>query len=247
MKDWRSLVEASTGFAALVGGIVATILSYTGAIDVKTALSALLSLLVFYVGYQMLHNATASTGMQELRGQRLQHLGSIVPQRRWYEDLVAELGRAQRVVLLTSHEPRLASTSGLAAKRMAWEQIQTLSRTTDLIFKWLIAVDDPEKLQWTREVVADLAQRDNVSIAVVTLDELRVSPLSVQIVDDAAVFIIDPRTGYHSLSDNDRDLVCRHPEVVQFFHEYYQAYWSKAVLVKEGRRLYLDRLDAFQP
>jgi sulfur relay (sulfurtransferase) DsrC/TusE family protein len=246
VKDWRTRVETSTGLAALLGATVAAILSYTGAIDVKTALAAVLSLMVAFVGYQMLHNSTVSSGLSELQGQRLQRLGTILPQRQWYEELVGELARAERVVLLTSHEPRLASTSGLAAKRTAWEQIMTLSRTTDIIFKLLIAVDDPDKLQWAKKVVEELAQKDNVSVAVVALDELNVSPLSVQIVDDSCVFIIDPRRGYHSLSDNDRDLVCRHPEVVQFFHEYYQAYWEKAVLVKEGRRLYLDRLNAFQ-
>ncbi len=187
MQDWRSRIETVSGLAALLGSAVGAVLGFTGAIDQKTALSVVLSLLVAFVGHQMLHNWTVGMSLKALQGEAQEHIGTIVPQRLWYEELIRELARAQRVVLLTSHEPRLASTSGLAAKRIAWEQIQTMSRTTDIIFKWLIAVDDPEKLKWTEEIVTGLADRDNVSVAVVTLDDERVSPLSVQVIDDSAV------------------------------------------------------------
>ena len=229
-----------------MGSAIGAGLAFTGVLNQLTILSIILSLLVAFLGYQMLHNSAISESVAFLKREELQRQGSIVTQRQWYEELIAELAKAERVVLITSHEPRLARTSGLSSKRIAWEQIQTLSKTTNIIFKWLVAVDDADKLDWVEEVIDDLADRDNVSVAVVLLGESRVSPLSVQIIDRSIVLIIDPRRGYHSLMDDDRDLVCRHGEVVQFFREYYDAYWDKATLVKEGRRLYKDRLSTLR-
>ena len=115
---------------------------------------------------------------------------------------------------------------------------------SDVYFRWIVAVNNKSKLDWVKYLINKHKTRNNFSLHVSTFDtDQPVPALSVQIVDDVRLYIIDVTRGHHSANDPDQDLLSCDNDLIKHFIRYYDKYWSSTIPLKEGATIYADNLN----
>ena len=163
-------------------------------------------------------------------------LSQSLTQNRFYEEFRSHLISAKKCVDITSHEPRLPSSSGLRAKRDSWELIfDRAKKEPDVLFRLIIAVKTKPRYDWVVRNIRSLNPAPNVSIRHSDFDAFEDFPRnSVQIIDKKSVFVIDPAQGYHTSNDDDIDFYSVDAAVVEHFQRFFDMYWSRCHPLMEG-------------
>lgn len=238
------VVELLSILAAVVGAIALSVVASLTKVSIAAGLS-LVSAVIGLLGlYLVAHNSLVERRLQVMEDKDpAQAISEMLTQVEWYEQLDLCLRAANTSIDITHHEPRLPTLSGIPAKVRVFETLGKRIRQKQVLVRWIIAVNTPEKLTWVESLVAKYAKYPNLDIrhSPVPLDTPS-PPISVQITDGSKAFVIDMAKSHHTLSELDTDLFTRDPAVVRQYRRYYETYWSRCVKIKEGGIIYSEAL-----
>lgn len=169
---------------------------------------------------------------------------TMLSQKEWYESLIPFVKSAKESIDITHHEPRTPMISGIEAKKELFNALSKKIKESEVLVRWIIAINSIDKLDWTIELLEEHKNCNNFSLRYSQVDLNYCSPpQSVQIIDDKVGFVIDMSKGHHSASELDTDLFTEDPSVIGQLKRFYDCYWNRCHVLKEGSKIYHDEIE----
>ena len=225
----------------ILGSIVATVITVFWEMPTRSVLTVILGLLVSLGIYQCAAIALMERHIQDLSREKL---SGELGQPQWYIELMPSVLKARNRIDITHHQPVVPIESKIKEKKNLFETIsKTIKECPRIRVRWIIAVSSKDKIPWVESLIEDHKMCDNFSVAYSKVDlRYQTPPLSVQLIDESKVFVIDMGKGFHTESEWDIDFSSTDPVIVSQFQRYYDTYWSRCTKLKEGPRIFFDRI-----
>jgi hypothetical protein len=119
-------------------------------------------------------------------------------------------------------------------------QTRTVRERPDMRFRRIVSIPTLEKLEWTLDILDQVAECPNFQINVIDMSATSAlpPPLSLQIFDRKEMCLVDPTLGFMLPEDQRHMLWVKGVAVSNVFSIYYDSLWSLARRVKEGSIIY---------
>lgn len=175
-----------------------------------------------------------------------------IDQKEFYRRLKSLVSEAKTTVDLISIEPFTPETSGIEEKTEYFKVIkEVVKKKKGISYRFIYALpEEPilrsKKIDWLRGRLTWYKDCGNVNMRLVDLGKMKIAyPLiSVQIIDEAFILIVDLRTGTHPASQRTEDLWCNSPLLVRHFANYFDTLWSSCTVLKEGTSIDWEVIDS---
>lgn len=228
--------------ATIIAAVILTIIGSIGKVSLETGLWLLIAMTGTLSVYLLTTNLLLERRIEIIeKGEKLSH---TISQEDWYEKLIPSIRSASRSIDITHHEPRTPMISGIKTKRELFNLLIEKIKRSDVSVRWIMAVNSKEKMDWTIKLIDQLKDCDNFSLrcSLVNID-YDAPPQSVQVIDDRIAFVIDMSRGHHTVIEPVEDLVTTDLAVVQQLKKYYNRYWEKCRILKEGSRINRQEIE----
>lgn len=233
-------VEIISIIVVVVGSTAVSIGGFIWKLSVESYLSAILGLLAAFSLYQVAANVSIERSARASQ----EPLSKEVTQAEWYDELMPVVSSAKKEIQITHHEPRIPTITGVKSHRRLWGILEERMDDSDILFRWIVGIDNLEKLNWVSSLIEKNKSNDNLNIHYSEVDlQYPAPPQSLQIIDRNILFIIDMSKGHYSVSEMGIGLISRDTEIVKQFQGYYDQYWYRTTALKEGPKIYRDRIE----
>lgn len=226
----------------IVAAVILAIIGSIGKLSLETGLWFLIALVGSLSIYLLTTNVLLEKRIESI--EKGEGLSDIISQREWYEKLISSVRSATDSIDITHHEPHVPTISGIAAKRDLFNLLLEKIKKSEVSVRWIIAINNKDKMDWVNQLIEELKDCDNLSMRYSSVDlDYEAPPQSVQIIDDRIGFVIDMGRGYHTVIEPVEDLITQDPKVVQQLKKYYNRYWEKCRVLKEGSRIHQTEIE----
>lgn len=179
------------------------------------------------------------------RAQTIQQLAPAT----FYRLLAESVRNATSGVHLTYFAPEVLHTEEFKAYLAA---VDAVIEADKVPVRRIVHINDVGKLRWIRDCITKYELRHNFRVKAVAgeidLASLKHPiPLNVQIIDSQQVFVVDPRTGFHTLDSlRARSFLITHPEFAEGMLEYYERFWEMCIPLKNAKGVDHEKLRDFE-
>lgn len=226
----------------IVGSIVVAIISVVWKLPVETILAMILGLLGALGLYELAANLKIEEKIGNLQPGQIP-LSQQVTQAEWYNKLHETIISAKQEISITHHDPRIPTQTGAPARRQLWELLLTKMKEHNIMFRWIVAIGDVEKLNWVCSVLEENKDYDNLNVNYSSVDlDYPAPPQSIQIIDGTTLFAIDMSVGHYAISEVGSGMISRDTAIIEQFQRYYNKYWERTIELKEGPTIHYDRI-----
>ncbi len=242
------VVEIVAIIILITGSAIISIIGILSKLTIESLLAAVLGLLSAFGIYTLSANKLIERKIAAVKSSQLP-LSREVSQANWYEELTKIVLSAKREIQITHHEPSVPITTGVRERRELWETLlkKMKDEKKELLFRWIVAIDNMKKLDWVCSLIDEHKSCYNLNINYSSADLKYVSPpMSIQIIDREALFVIDMSKGQYTISEIGIGLISTDRDVVRQFQKYYDEYWNRTIKLKEGTQVYCDNIEALR-
>jgi len=247
----KSILDRWDLLLTILGALIAVALFFFDLIPSDFVFPLIITILGIIAFNQLRENISREeylTRIENLYGKSIDL--QTIDQKEFYRRLKSLVSEAKTTVDLISIESSLPETSGIQEKTDYFKVIkEVVKRKKGISYRFIYALpEDPilrsKKMDWLRGRLTWYKDCGNVNMRYVDLARMKmVYPLiSVQIIDNAFMLIVDLRTGTHPASQRTEDLWCNSSLLVGHFANYFDALWSSCSILKEGTAIDWDAL-----
>lgn len=168
------------------------------------------------------------------------HVVEATDPREFYVHMTAAIKLAEQRADVTRLDQTKPAVSHIEELKEYYETAKRIIQKKDITFRRIIRIASPDVLEWTIELLEELGDCHNFSIAALQVSWL--NSLSVQIVDDTDLLLVQPHTGIVGSSPQRNMLRIKGRRMTEAFSKYYDKVWSASTPIKDGQTIYWENL-----